>query len=100
MIRRPPISTPLYSSAASDVYKRQMRVHIFPVVFALLAATGMRIGEALALDRDTVDLDDGVLLISRGKGGDPRLVPLHPSVTAALERYTRWRDEHHLGDHG
>ena len=25
MIRRPPISTPLYSSAASDVYKRQGR---------------------------------------------------------------------------
>lgn len=77
-----------------------LRVHTFPVVFALLAATGMRIGEALALDRDTVDLDDGVLLISRGKGGDPRLVPLHPSVTIALGRYSRWRDEHHQDDHG
>ena len=85
---------------AAATQSGDMRVHIFPVVFALLAATGMRIGEAIALDRDTVDLDDGVLLISRGKGGDPRLVPLHPSVTAALERYTRWRDEHHLGDHG
>src|SRR5674476_759875 len=30
MIRRPPRSTPLYSSAASDVYKRQLREHSLP----------------------------------------------------------------------
>src|SRR5665647_3417354 len=29
MIRRPPRSTPLYSSAASDVYKRQLREGIY-----------------------------------------------------------------------
>src|SRR5665647_3991203 len=33
MIRRPPRSTPLYSSAASDVYKRQKLC--FPEVFSL-----------------------------------------------------------------
>lgn len=72
------------------------RAQTYPVLFALLAATGLRVGEALALDWDTADLDAGVLLISRGKGRDPRLVPLHPSATAALERYTRWgEDQHH-----
>src|SRR5660397_226337 len=30
MIRRPPRSTPLYSSAASDVYKRQGRLRPYP----------------------------------------------------------------------
>lgn len=73
----------------------ELRVHTFPVIFALLAATGMRIGEVIALDRDAVDLNDGVLFIHRGKNGDPRLVPLHPSATAALARYSRWRDKHH-----
>ena len=65
--------------------------------FALLAATGPRVGEALALDRDSADLDAGVLLISRGKGRDPRLLPLHPTANAAFERYAHWRDDQHHG---
>src|SRR5660397_96361 len=32
MIRRPPRSTPLYSSAASDVYKRQANIHTAPIL--------------------------------------------------------------------
>ena len=72
------------------------RAQTYPVLFSLLAATGLRVGEALGLDRATVDLDAGVLLISRGKGRDPRLVPLHPTAAAALERYAHWRaDLHH-----
>ena len=78
----------------------ELRVRTFPVVFALLAATGMRIGGALTLDRDTVDLDDGVLLIRQGKNGDPRLVPLHASAVAALEQYSRRRGEHRVSAQG
>lgn len=69
------------------------RAQTYPVLFSLLAATGLRVGEALALDRATTDLDAGVLVISRGKGRDPRLVPLHPTATAALERYAHWRGD-------
>ena len=76
------------------------RAHTYPVLFALLATTGLRVGEALALDRDTTDLDTGVLLIRRGKGRDPRLVPLHPTATAALGRYAHWCDEQHHHDRG
>ena len=90
----------IYSSAeitavihAAATLERGSRAQTYPVLFALLAATGLRVGEALALDRDTADMDAGVLLISRGKGRDPRLVPLHPTTTAALGRYARWRDE-------
>ncbi len=52
----------------------------------------MRVGEAVGLDRDDVDL--------RGRGHHdpprevrpPRLVPLHPTVTEALSRYAAERD--------
>lgn len=74
--------------------KRYERGRIYPVVFGLLASTGLRIGEALALDIDEVDLDAGVLTISRGKSPDPRLVPLHPTATTALAEYAHWRDQH------
>lgn len=71
------------------------RAQIYPVLFSLLAVTGLRIGEALALDQDTTDLQAGVLLISRGKGRDPRLVPLHSTATAALERFAQWNNGQH-----
>lgn len=61
---------------AATTLEHRSRAQTYP----LLAATGLRVGEALALDRDTADMDAGVLLISRGKGRDPRLVPLHPPV--------------------
>lgn len=67
-------------AAIGQVLRHADPPNTYPVLFALLAATGLRIGEALGLDRDTADLDAGVLLISRGKGLDPRLVPLHPTA--------------------
>jgi integrase/recombinase XerD len=73
---------------------RGIRAQTYPVLFGLLAATGTRIGEALALNRDEADLKVGVLSVSRGKSRDPRLVPLHETTTAALARYATGRDEH------
>lgn len=55
-------------------------------VIGLLAATGLRIGEALALGVDDVDTDRDVLVIGAGKSAQ-RLVPVHPSTTAALTDY-------------
>lgn len=72
---------------------RGVRAQTYPVLFGLLAATGIRVGEALALDRDEADLAGGVLTISRGKSRDPRLVPLHETTTAALTSYAAWRNE-------
>jgi integrase len=59
-------------------------------LFGLLAATGLRISEAVALKRD--DLTDEGLIVRRGKFGKSRLVPLHPSTRAALGRYLAARD--------
>ncbi len=62
-------------------------------VFGLLAASGLRIAEALALTRADVDLASGVLCIKDAKFHQRRLVPLHPSVTEQLRAYALRRDE-------
>ena len=61
-------------------------------LFALLAVTGLRISEALALDRDDFDADSGALRVRRGKFGKERLLPLDPSVTAQIVGYLAERD--------
>src|SRR5262249_54863243 len=60
----------------------------------LLACTGLRISEALALVDADVDLKSGVLTIRQSKFGKSRLVPLHLSAIAALQRYRRQRDRY------
>lgn len=55
-------------------------------VIGLLAATGLRISEALNLGVDDVDQDNDVLVIKAAKS-EERLVPVHPSTTAALKQY-------------
>jgi integrase/recombinase XerD len=61
-------------------------------LFGLLAVTGMRVGEALGLDRQHVDLADGVITVTEGKFRRQRLVPLHPSSADALRSYIASRD--------
>ena len=62
-------------------------------VVGLLAVTGMRIGEAIALDRDDVELSEGRLIVRRDKNGKSREIALHPSTVIALAAYARVRDE-------
>lgn len=63
-------------------------------LFGLLAATGMRIGEAIGLGRGDVDLEVGILTLRETKGGKERLVPLHPTTTQALADYAARRDDY------
>jgi integrase/recombinase XerD len=65
----------------------------YQAMIALLAATGMRVGEACRLDNDDVDLDAAALTITRSKFGKTRLVPLHGSAVAALRAYAARRDQ-------
>jgi integrase/recombinase XerD len=64
----------------------------FATVFGLLAVTGLRVSEALALDRDDVDVEQGVLRIRRTKFGKSRLVAVHESTLRALTDYASQRD--------
>jgi integrase/recombinase XerD len=94
---RPPF---IYSTTDIDAILAQARVSIvspqraatYTTLIAMLAATGLRIGEAIKLDRSDVDWTGGVLLIRESKFGKSRLVPLHPTGMAALTDYTAARD--------
>jgi integrase len=69
-----------------------LRAATMHTLIGLLASSGLRVGEALRLDRGDVDWSDGVLHIRRSKFNKSRLVPLAPSVLEALERYAHLRD--------
>lgn len=76
---------------ATRTLRPSSRAATFETLIGLLVATGLRLGEALSLDRDDVDRDDGTLRV-RGKQGKQREVPLHHSTIEALGRYAELRD--------
>jgi len=79
--------------AASDLPSpKGLRGHTYATIFGLLSVTGMRVSEALALDRQDVRLDEGILQIRRSKFGKSRLVLLHESTSQVLGDYARQRD--------
>ena len=65
----------------------------YQALFGLLAVTGMRLGEAIALKPDDIDLDNGTIMIraQAAKLERARMVPLHATTVQALERYARTR---------
>ena len=74
-----------------------LRPRTYQALLGLLTVTGLRIGEALRLRLDDVDLDAGVLTVRGTKFGQSRLVPIHPSTCDVLASYRRFRADH-LGD--
>ncbi|WP_427170595.1 tyrosine-type recombinase/integrase [Arthrobacter sp. 92] len=91
----------IYSTADIEALMGQARSSIAPplraatyeTLIGLLAASGLRIGEAIKLDRSDIDWSEGVLLIRESKFGKSRLVPLHSTTMQALARHTELRDE-------
>jgi integrase len=79
--------------ASTAVLRPVLRAATYETLIGLLAVTGMRIGEAIALQRDDVDLERGLITIRFSKFDRERLVPLHSSTTAALGSYAARRDE-------
>jgi integrase len=69
-----------------------LRHRTYMTFIGLLASTGLRPGEALALDRSDVDLENGILSIRQTKFGKSRFVPLDPTTREALQRYAEYRD--------
>lgn len=67
-----------------------LRRQVYMTILGLIAATGLRISEALDL-RLYDSLPDGVLQIRRTKFGKSRLLPLHPTAASALDRYLEQR---------
>jgi len=79
--------------AAAAVLRFPLRTATYQALIGLLSVSGMRVGEAIALDRADADLDAGVLTIREGKHGKSRLVPLHLTTTQALQAYLQLRGQ-------
>lgn len=69
-----------------------LRRWTYYTLFGLLAVTGLRISEVLALQDTDLDGKEGLLTIRGAKFGKSRLVPLHASTQKALADYQRHRD--------
>jgi integrase len=78
--------------AAARQFRPDLRGATYEALFGLLAATGLRVSEAVLLRTGDVDLKAGMLTIQRTKFAKSRQVPLHPSSVEALKRYRRLRD--------
>jgi len=75
--------------AASRSGYRTLRRDTYRTVFALLASTGLRVSEAIHLRLDDITPDG--LVIRCSKFRKSRLVPLHDTAQAGLERYLQRR---------
>jgi integrase/recombinase XerD len=100
MIRCGPCgATPyLYSAAeiqaliqAAGALQPRLRAHTYQTLIGLLAVSGIRIGEAIALDDADFYSGRELLVIRHAKFNKQRLVPLHPTTVEALARYVRLR---------
>ncbi|MCA1697374.1 MAG: tyrosine-type recombinase/integrase [Actinobacteria bacterium] len=98
---RPRLAPHIYSDAeiaalmtAARKLRPPLRAARHQTLIGLLAVTGMRPGEALALDRRDVDLTHGAVHVRAGKQKKQREVPLHATSIGALREYARHRDAH------
>ena len=78
--------------AAAGTLRAPIRQATFEVIVGLLWSTGMRVGEALGLDRGDVDLAHGVLTVREAKFGKTRELPVHEATVVALGAYAKQRD--------
>lgn len=92
--RTPHIYTPdeiirLLGAAAALLPAGSIRPLTYTTLFGLLAATGMRISEALAVRLDDITADG--LVIRQTKFQKSRLLPLHNTTSRALNQYLSMR---------
>ena len=83
--------------AATDTIRSTLRAATYRTVFGLLAATGIRVGEAIRLDDADIDLTEGQLTVRETKFGKSRRIPLHTTTIAALRDYIAGRDRLWVG---
>lgn len=82
---------------AADRLPMEHRADTYRTLISLVAVTGMRVGEAVRLDREDVDLDEGLLTIRNSKFGKSRQVPVHATTVVALRAYALRRDRRRPG---
>ena len=82
----------LMAEAARLASPTGLRALTYTTLIGLLTTTGLRPGEALALDTSDVDLENGILAIRQTKFGKSRFVPVSDSTRAALQEYAKQRE--------
>lgn len=78
--------------AAAANIPTPLRQATLATLVGLLYVTGMRIGEAIRLDRADVDFRQELLVVRDSKFGKSREVPIHLTTVAALRAYAKRRD--------
>ena len=81
---------------AARILSSPLRVTTYQTLIGLLAVTGMRVGEAINLDRDDFVARHGVLVVRHAKFNKCRELPLHTTTVAALCSYLGCRDRQRL----
>ncbi|MGH3692789.1 MAG: tyrosine-type recombinase/integrase [Pseudonocardiaceae bacterium] len=77
---------------AAGALSGPLRAATYQTLIRLLAVTGMRVGEAIGLDREDLNEGLGLLTMHGTKFGKSRQLPLHPSASAGLRDYLDLRD--------
>lgn len=78
--------------AATSTLRTAHRAATYRTLIGLLAVTGMRVGEAIALDRHDFDTEQELITVHEGKFDKSRALPLHPTATTAVRQYLRRSD--------
>ena len=78
--------------AAATMLRTSHRVATYQTLIGLLVVTGMRVGEAIGLDRGDFDSTNGLVIVHKGKFGKSRQLPLQPSTVDAVRDYLRRSD--------
>jgi integrase len=98
--RQPRIAPYLYSDADIDALMSAarslnppLRAATYETFIGLLLVTGLRLAEALALDRADLDRERHQLRVRHAKRGG-RLIPLHTTTIEALDHYIEYVDDH------
>ncbi|SAL06650.1 integrase family protein [Caballeronia calidae] len=76
---------------AAGMLNSPLRAATYQTLIGLLTVTGMRVGEAINLDRQDFDARNGTLIIREAKFNKTRELPLHPTAVTALKRYLTCR---------
>jgi integrase len=76
-------------AAAHELKPEGLRPLTYVTLFGLLAATGMRLSEALRLEGKDLNLDQPSLTVRETKFKKSRLVPIHASTAKALAVYRK-----------
>lgn len=74
-------------AACQDVFTSTLIQTTMASIIALLAVSGMRVGEVLRLKPQDIQASEGTVLIRANKHGPDRIIPLHPTTIDALANY-------------